>query len=967
MLDKKSFMVLGLVAFAYLFAQAQQPSVNAPFAHKAGAIRFEKLLTQQVGWAATRSHLFWTSAGGEHWKEITPKVSSDNRIIAAVFFLDPSKGWVLLAGSDNNEHTRLDLAATEDAGSTWKIYPVKTSGLTPPEASLSGDASMYFLDADRGWINLGVASGSAFHPGAMLATQDGGKAWNWVPRGSGSAGEIYFHNKNDGWILSPDQTELDATHDGSKSWQEISLLAPEFSTAKGEHPYSYFLPIFEDETRGFLLASFPKADPVLFSTSDGGRTWKPGKTVPVGDSSAVEIVGSGSIVLGASIPLRTHSLTVTAIPLNSPSGAVSTKADISSLAAQHETHDIDALDFVDREHGWALGGELLATSDGGVSWNDITPVEASSKHHLTPDSANRQHNQASAEFRVPIETTNQSARPPAFTPNVQTSLAFDTGLVLCTNTGCSTQKSIGYMQTWLNASPYLATSLYLPSPNHTTDPNLNSTWVSGVQNQGWGLIPVWVGLQSPCACKPNTGTFPACTLAFSKLIGPDAATAKTQGSSEAKNAESVAAGLSTGIGIIYKDIENYNPASVLSNGATCGSVVDAYLDSWDTQLHADNYSAGVYGNPIPAVDWSKNVSPLPDDAWIAQYPAAGSPPSVTIWNIGTKYGMTDSMWPTYQRIHQYTNTHTESWGSTPQFKVDNDIVNAEIQRNNNATNYTYGYSNIDCAGAINTYPVAINDMNNGAMIVGPGETGTIVGSFEDSSSVTHGFVNTGSGCSQIDYLGAVVTNATGINNLGQIVGYWEDSSAAIHGFLQNPGKAATAINYPGATETYVYGINDAAQIVGYAYIPGLGFEDFIYYGGKYYPFGYSGTSGYTLAFGINGDATTAGFYSTSMVFNFEAPLSPPNWTGQVNTVVPSGNYNTYARGIDANNDLVGGYVSASCPNYCGFVWDNNVLFTVLSYGGATGAYAFGINDFGQVVGNYTDSMGFAHGALWTPQ
>jgi hypothetical protein len=454
---------------------------------------------------------------------------------------------------------------------------------------------------------------------------------------------------------------------------------------------------------------------------------------------------------------------------------------------------------------------------------------------------------------------------------------------------------------------------------------------------------------------------------FNPLIGPDVAGAQSQGTADATTAEGVASGLVlSGVAIIYKNLENYDPASVLPGGATCGSVVNAYLSSWDTKLHADFYSAGVYGNPIPAVDWQAHVSPLPDDAWIAQYPATGKAPAVTIWGIGTAYKMTDAMWPSYQRIHQYTNTHSEAWGNTSSFGIDGDIVNAEIVSNNNMTNYTYGYSNIDCTnlGALSVSPAAINDMSNGTLITGPGQMGTIVGSFNDSNYHWHGFQNVGGTCSSIDFPGAMDTFVYGINNLSQIVGYWYDGTN-YHGFLKNPGSTPTQLNCLGGISTF-YGINDASQIVGFAQFSNDVGQAFLYYKGQCYPVGSKSATGYTLAYGINGDATVTG----DAPYSFEESLLPPSWTGTATPVVPGGNSSAYANAINANNELVGYYPSSACmntDNVCGFLSTDNVVLTLLTYGNFPVTNAFGINDFGQIVGFYQDSLGNEHAALWAPQ
>src|SRR6202451_4866652 len=65
----------------------------------------------------------------------------------------------------------------------------------------------------------------------------------------------------------------------------------------------------------------------------------------------------------------------------------------------------------------------------------------------------------------------------------------------------------------------------------------------------------------------------------------------------------------------------------------------------------------------------------------------------------------------------------------------------------------------------------------------------------------------------IIYPGAVVTEAHGINSFGQIVGSWQDASGNTHGFLYNAG-IYTSFDFPGSSQTTPYGINNAGDIVG---------------------------------------------------------------------------------------------------------------------------------------------------------
>jgi hypothetical protein len=216
------------------------------------------------------------------------------------------------------------------------------------------------------------------------------------------------------------------------------------------------------------------------------------------------------------------------------------------------------------------------------------------------------------------------------------------------------------------------------------------------------------------------------------------------------------------------------------------------------------------------------------------------------------------------------------------------------------------------------------------------------------------------------------------------VGYFEDSNGAYHGFVLNSNGSATQIdyNYNGqtATATYLYGINDAGQAVGWAYSPStFGTQTFMYYGGQFYPLGVSGGGNfdYTEAYGVNGQATLTGlYYFEPYLDDFELPAVPSlsggaiTWGGEIIDLTPGGSANTTAKGIDANDELAGFYESTTCVNtshQCGFEWGGGPTLTILLYGDDANV-AGGINNFGEIVGPYTDSVtDYSHALVWTHQ
>ena len=84
-----------------------------------------------------------------------------------------------------------------------------------------------------------------------------------------------------------------------------------------------------------------------------------------------------------------------------------------------------------------------------------------------------------------------------------------------------TTPSLSTMTTWWQQSPYEAVGIYIGGSSRAcAQPNLTATWVTTVVDQGWNLIPIWVGPQAPCTN-------------FSKRISADPGATYLQGVSEA--------------------------------------------------------------------------------------------------------------------------------------------------------------------------------------------------------------------------------------------------------------------------------------------------------------------------------------------------------------------------------------------------------------------------------------------------
>jgi len=523
--------VVGLFGVLQLSAQSNK-----------GRLETMKLLTSNAGWASTAHRVFRTADGGAHWRDITPETKVENQV-ASVFFLDSSTGWVLLS-QPAEARTRFLVAATTNGGESWSINPVPT-----PESDiqLASGGRIDFVDPTNGWMNLDVESSSNFRLGLTMKTNNGGKTWG-VPvsrTGPGVAGSLRFINERDGWLAGgPGNEHLYETRDGAMNWHEVIVQAPlQAATALSA---VYDLPVFRDNMHGLLPVTFSRpehSDSALafYATNDGGNTWRVERIrtgLPdayVGRPFPSAIVGKSSIIAVAS---DSRISTTTACPSSNHTFPTRSMAKVCCVSQ---------ISFVDRDEGWLLTSTgLLSTSDGGATWVNITPASVAQAYTARSVSAGRPV--PSSKTLETRGVTSIGTRPNSILNDVSVRNGFD----MCQAT------TTPNMQTWWANSPYFDTGIYIGGASRSCpQPNLIPAWITAVEQQGWGIMPLWPGPQSPCACKPNTGTYPNCTL-FPNVFGSDPTTAQANGKAQADSAATAAEALGIGGVIIYYDLEYYS-------------------------------------------------------------------------------------------------------------------------------------------------------------------------------------------------------------------------------------------------------------------------------------------------------------------------------------------------------------------------------------------------------------------------
>jgi len=249
----------------------------------------------------------------------------------------------------------------------------------------------------------------------------------------------------------------------------------------------------------------------------------------------------------------------------------------------------------------------------------------------------------------PTQSGSQVPSVTAFSNNEPSGVFSGKGFDTCT------APSTGSMSAWL-ASPYRAVGIYIGGANRACgDGNLSSSWVNTVTNSGWSLIPLYVGLQSPCVNQAGNATI-------------DPPLAASEGTQAADDAVSRAQGFGLGTGtLIVFDMEAYN-----NSDTSCSQTTMTFLSAWTQELHARNYLSGVYSS------LSSGITDLLHFMGSIQ-----EPDSIDFahWdNVATTSdaGIPSTAWANHQRIKQYQGDHNETYGGVT-INIDNDQLDTVLK------------------------------------------------------------------------------------------------------------------------------------------------------------------------------------------------------------------------------------------------------------------------------------------------
>ncbi len=219
----------------------------------------------------------------------------------------------------------------------------------------------------------------------------------------------------------------------------------------------------------------------------------------------------------------------------------------------------------------------------------------------------------------------------------------------------------------------------------------------------------------------------------------------------------------------------------------------------------------------------------------------------------------------------------------------------------------------------------------------------------------------------------------GINNLGHIAGYFGSGAAGHppHGYIVRPPYSRAeyqSLSFPGSAQTQLTGLNDEGVQVGFwsarsaAGRPG-GDAGCYLMGGRFHPVSFpargSSRPPVNRLLGVNDHDIAVGFYADArgLAHGYRYDIATRRFT----LVAVPGASSVVAAAIN-NSGTVAGFIATPSGGIAGFVLGPAGPPSVLSFPGATMTRALGVNDSGEVVGDYQIGTGrgaSTHGFTWT--
>ena len=300
------------------------------------AISSLAFISPDTGWVAGQDgNIGRTFDGGSSWELVYE--DPDGAALRSIDFATAQTGWT----AGDISFTNLALRKTTDAGATWDIVDV------PPTPSAPFDGFFYVRATGPELVH------AVSYANVHYRSEDGGVTWDSTHFGAVSVASFpegaFFLDDNNGWVVGPNATILH-TADGGQTWGK-QLGSPD-STDFGT---TYLTSVsFYDLENGWATS----AD-CLYKTENGGENWSRscGSTEPFRDFNMRLFGDDLGFVLDPG-----------ALLLSRDGG------DTFENLLPGYKNTIRSAAFVSPETGWAVGDDVLYTTDGWRSF-EVQPTD----------------------------------------------------------------------------------------------------------------------------------------------------------------------------------------------------------------------------------------------------------------------------------------------------------------------------------------------------------------------------------------------------------------------------------------------------------------------------------------------------------------------------------------------------------------------------------------------------------------
>ena len=259
---------------------------------------------------------------------------------------------------------------SSDGGETW----------LGRSSHIVGVSDLDMVSATEGWASGGPTSlGTLLFDdpskvdGAVYHTADGAR-WEEQLHQEGLLYAVDFADLSNGWTIG-DEGIIKHTSDGGATWGDQSVVA------QGTLWYVHAASATEAWAGGLHIGENGDFATVLLRTTDAGGTWPASDVPPDFLAFAMDFrnVSEGWLT---GVTLDEATQTVTPVALHTVDGGATWQTrSLASLLPQNAFPL--AVDFADGQHGWIAGlngsnGEptILATGDGGDTWAVVANASA---------------------------------------------------------------------------------------------------------------------------------------------------------------------------------------------------------------------------------------------------------------------------------------------------------------------------------------------------------------------------------------------------------------------------------------------------------------------------------------------------------------------------------------------------------------------------------------------------------------